>query len=132
MWRTEKFRELNIDQMDDEAADFQDKIRGFDKDAKSWPVSDVLKTSIENFRALMPLILDLRDEAMRERHWKDLRFEVKDDFDENSDDFILEKVRQLNLTSYADKIAELADNARKELKIELQLNEIERMWKSDP
>jgi len=67
----------------------------------------------------MPLILDLRDEAMRERHWKELRFEVKEDFDETSDEFTLEKVRNLNLLSHQDKIAEMADNARKELKIEL-------------
>lgn len=44
----------------------------------------------------MPLILDLRSEAMRERHWKELRFDVKEDFDENADDFTLEKVRKLN------------------------------------
>jgi dynein heavy chain len=78
----------------------------------------VLKTNIENFRALMPLILDLRDEAMRERHWKELKFDLKGDFDETSDDFTLEMIRSLNFQSIADKVAEVADNARKELKIE--------------
>jgi len=34
---------------------------------------------------------------MRERHWKELRFEVKDDFDEAGDDFTLEKALSLNL-----------------------------------
>jgi dynein heavy chain len=46
----------------------------------------------------MPLILDLRDEAMRERHWKELRFEIKMDFDETADDFTLEKIKELDLT----------------------------------
>mmetsp|Transcript_43570 Transcript_43570/g.42046 ORF Transcript_43570/g.42046 Transcript_43570/m.42046 type:complete len:174 (-) Transcript_43570:346-867(-) len=118
--------------MDDEASEYQDKIKQFDKEVRAWPVYDVLKTNIENFRTLMPLILDLRDEAMRERHWKELRFDVKEDFDEDSPEFTLEKIRNLNLINVADKIADLADNARKELKIEQQLNEIERMWKSDP
>jgi len=67
----------------------------------------------------MPLIMDLRDEAMRERHWKELRFEVKEDFDENADDFTLEKVFDLGLNNHAEKVSELADNARKELKIEV-------------
>lgn len=67
----------------------------------------------------MPLIMDLRDEAMRERHWKELRFEVKEDFDENAEDFTLEKVFDLGLNNLGEKIAELADNARKELKIEV-------------
>ena len=80
----------------------------------------------------MPLIMDLRDEAMRERHWKELRFEVKEDFDEAAEDFTLERVFQLGLNSHSDKISELADNARKELKIEVQLKEIKRMWEEDP
>jgi dynein heavy chain len=67
----------------------------------------------------MPLIMDLRDEAMRDRHWKELRFEVKHDFDETADDFTLEKIFELELHASGDKIAELADNARKELKIEV-------------
>ena len=51
-----------------------------------------MKTNIEVFRNAIPLITDLRDESMRERHWKELRFEVKEDFDENAEDFTLEKI----------------------------------------
>ena len=51
-----------------------------------------MKTNIEVFRNTIPLITDLRDESMRERHWKELRFEVKEDFDENAEDFTLEKI----------------------------------------
>lgn len=80
----------------------------------------------------MPLIIDLRDEAMRDRHWKELRFEVKEDFDELAEDFTLEKVFDYNLPSHAEKISELADNARKELKIEVQLEDINNMWTNDP
>lgn len=56
-----------------------------------------LKNKIEGFRAAMPLLIDLRDEAMRERHWKELRLEVKDDFDEDADDFTLEKIFDIGL-----------------------------------
>jgi dynein heavy chain len=80
----------------------------------------------------MPIIMDLRDEAMRERHWKELRFDVKNDFDETAEDFTLEKVDQLELQSNAEKIAELADNARKQLKIEIMLKDIKRIWEEDP
>ena len=55
---------------------------------------------------------------MRERHWKELRFEVKDDFDETSEEFTLEKVFSLNLLNHQEKIYELTDNSRKQLKIE--------------
>jgi len=80
----------------------------------------------------MPLIHDLRDQAMRERHWKELRFEVKDDFDETSEEFTLEKVFSLNLLNHQEKIMELADNARKQLKIEVALKDIRYTWEESP
>lgn len=55
---------------------------------------------------------------MRERHWKELRFEVKDDFDETSEEFNLEKLFTLNLLMHQEKINEMCDNAGKQLKIE--------------
>lgn len=131
-WKQEKFYELNIDMMDDRAVEFQENIKGFDKEVRQWGVYDYLKNKIDQFRSAMPLIMDLRDEAMRDRHWKELRFEVKEDFDEASEDFILEKIFELGLNNHAEKVAELADNARKELKIEVQLKEIKRMWEEDP
>lgn len=80
----------------------------------------------------MPLIADLRDESIRERHWKELKFEVKEEFDEESSEFTLEKIFDLGLNNHGEKISELADNARKELKIEIQLEEIRKIWEEDP
>ena len=118
--------------MDDKAVDFQDKIRSFDREVRQWGVYEWLKSNIEKFRVAMPLIMDLRDEAMRERHWKELRFEVKEDFDENAEDFTLEKIFEIGLNNHAEKISELADNARKQLKIEIMLKDIKRIWEDDP
>jgi len=68
---------------------------------------------------------------MRERHWKELRFEVKADFDETADDFSIEKLFTLDLMAHQDKIYELVDNAKKQLTIEENLNKIEKMWMED-
>mmetsp|Transcript_20727 Transcript_20727/g.31788 ORF Transcript_20727/g.31788 Transcript_20727/m.31788 type:complete len:653 (+) Transcript_20727:3424-5382(+) len=127
-WKDHKFYDLNIEDMEDVAVDYQEKYRSFDKDVREWGVFVFLKNDVDKFRATMPLIMDLRDDAMRERHWKELRFEVKDDFDENSEEFTLEKVFSLNLLNHQEKIMELADNARKQLKIEVALRDIRFTW----
>ena len=62
---------------------------------------------------------------MRERHWKDIRFEVKADFDENSEDFTLDKLFSLGLLAHQGFIYELVDNAKKQLRIETDLAKIE-------
>jgi dynein heavy chain len=127
-WKDIRFYDLNIEEMEDVAVDYQEKYRKFDKDVKEWGVFAHLKTEVDKFRQTMPLILDLRDDAMRERHWKELRFEVKEDFDENSDEFSLEKVFSLNLLNHQEMIMEMADNARKQLKIEVALEDIRFTW----
>lgn len=110
--------------MDDRAVEFQEMIKKFDKEVRQWGVYEYLKNKIDQFRTAMPLIQDLRDEAMRERHWKELKFEVKEEFDENGIEFTLDIIFHLGLNNHGEKVAELADNARKELKIEIQLEQI--------
>ena len=100
------FYGLDMEKMDNDAEDFQDKVKGLVRmptsgghtsEVRDWGVFNHLKNEIDKFRATMPLLVELRAEAMRERHWKELRFEVKDDFDEQSDEFNLERVFGLNL-----------------------------------
>lgn len=119
-WKNIHFSELMIEDMDDKALEFQEIIKKFEVEVKKWGIFDNLKNKIDNFKNTLPLIEDLRHEAIRERHWLDLRREIRGgDFDEKSDDFTLEKVFELQLMNHASKIAELTDNAKKELKIEV-------------
>ena len=131
-WKTCKFYDLDIQDMDDKAGEFQDMLKNVDREIRGWVVYDNLKNRIESFRQTMPLIMDLRNEAMRERHWGLLRYEVREEFDENSDDFTLDKVFELQLNQHAEFISELSENAAKELKIERQLDKIEYTWQEDP
>ena len=118
--------------MDDRASDIIFKIQALPKEERKWKVTEFINEKISVFMNTTPLINDLRDESMRDRHWKELRIEVKEDFDEHSVDFTLEKVFQLNLIQHSDKISDLTSNAKKQLKIEKGLKEIKRMWESDP
>lgn len=102
------------------------------KDAKEWPLYEVITSELRKFIDMCPLIMDLQSKAMRERHWIELRLEIKDDFDENSDEFNLERIYALNLLQFQEKIMELTDNAKKQLTIENGLRNIEQMWTKDP
>jgi dynein heavy chain len=112
-WKHITFYELDVESMDDLAVDFINKIRDMPKDVRQWGIYEFMKNKLELFRNTMPLITDLRDESMRQRHWNDVRFEVKEEFNEQSDEFTLEKVFELELVKHADMISELAHNAKK-------------------
>jgi dynein heavy chain len=92
----------------------------------------MLKKNMDEFKRTMALLPDLRDESMRTRHWNMLRLEVKEEFNEKSDDFTLEEVFKLRFLEYENDIISLTDEAKKQLKVEKDLLEIKRVWEDDP
>lgn len=106
-WKDVKFDKIDSNAMNDEAQEFSDKLKSVDREIRNWGIYDYLKNRIESFLQTMPLIGELRNEAIRERHWKQLRIEVSNDFDEKADDFTLEKVFELQLNQHNEFIQEL-------------------------
>lgn len=131
-WKDISFYELNIDEIEQAVIDYYNKLVGMNKEIRQWPVYDFLKSKFILFREVLPLALQLRDESIRPRHWNDIRFEVKEEFNENSEDFNLERVFELQLHKHQVFIDDLCHNARNQLKIEKSLNEIKRIWEDDP
>jgi dynein heavy chain len=79
----------------------------------------------------MPLITDLRNDAMRPRHWDKLKLELKTEvLDPENDKFTLNTVFDLGLHQYSESIAIISDDARQELSIENSLSNIKTAWNS--
>ena len=97
---------------------------------KGWSICDSLKQKIETFKRTMPLIQDLRNPAMRPRHWDQLKEEVQRPFDENSKEFTLELIIELGLDQYSEAIGEISAAASKELAIENALSTIGSSWET--
>lgn len=76
---------------------------------------------MESFKKTMPLIMDLRNHAMRPRHWASLMEAVGVTFNPTGPDFTLDSVVKLHLDQHADMIADLSSNASKELAIEVSI-----------
>ena len=76
----------------------------------------------------MPLIQDLKNPVIRERHWIELKNEINKDFDAHSDNFTLADVFTLGLHLHNEFIATISGNANKEAAIEAALKEITSIW----
>jgi dynein heavy chain, axonemal len=126
-WSAGTFSSLDTEDLGMRAAKYKQTL-GRMREAERWAVHGALKTKIVNFISTMPLITDLADEAMRERHWSKLKEHIGADFDETSDSFTLATVFDLKLYEHAEFIAELSNSARQELKIERELAGIGEIW----
>jgi len=111
-WKHINFTDLDFKEMEEASSETLFKVNQLNKEEKKWNVSETIHDRIYTFLNTLPLITSLRDESMRDRHWKELRIEVKEDFDENSPDFNLEKVYSLNLLQHQEKIEEITSHAR--------------------
>ena len=49
-----------------------------------WTICDSLKGRIDTFKRTMPLIQDLKNPAMRDRPWQQLKQEIQKPFDHTS------------------------------------------------
>ncbi len=90
-----------------------------------------IQEEIKKWLVFLPLITDLRDPAMRPRHWDSLKKKVQKDFvvDEK---LLLRDVYNLNLNKYVEDVEEITDQARQEAKMEKTLVKLEGTWKDVP
>jgi dynein heavy chain len=71
-WKDGKFRDLAVENMEEVAARLSKAVVKLGRDIKGWPAWGWLKETLDAFKRTMPLITDLRNPAMRMRHWEQL------------------------------------------------------------
>lgn len=135
VWSLGKFRDLRVEEMETTAQTINKnvvklgkKVQGSDEGGVEWGAWRSLKDTIDGFKKTMPLIMDLRNPAIRERHWAQVMQKCGETFDPHADDFTLGKVTDLKLHLHDEFIAELSSNATKELAIETSLHAIQETW----
>lgn len=72
------------------------------KDMKCDKKSNVyqgIQEDIKKWLVFLPLIAELRNDAMRDRHWKSIKDKVQKDFEVN-ETLLLKDVYNLNLNKY--------------------------------
>ena len=129
-WKDGLFRDLDTQAMEQTALGYKKTVVKLGREIKKWRTFGVIKDRVEQFLKTLPLITDLRNNAMRTRHWDSLRKEIKKDFDPSSDDFTLDAVFTLGINLHSEFIADLSSTANKELNIEISLKTIANDWKS--
>ncbi|XP_068166166.1 dynein axonemal heavy chain 2 [Antennarius striatus] len=123
IWKVGQFAELQTESMESAVKDMSKKLHSELKD-KQWHVVELSKKKIDQFKRILPVIADLKNPAMRDRHWTQICEEIQTSFDQTGTEFTLEKIMELGLDKYADKICEISESASKEVSIEQGLGAI--------
>ena len=105
-------------------------VKQFDGVAGLGEISKTVKSEIEEFMPVMPLVTALRNPGMRERHWNELtKLTGKDLNQATSPEFTLTQLRTMGLDEQLEIVTKTCDVAGKEYAIEQAMDKMEGEWK---
>ncbi|BFZ18669.1 hypothetical protein BsWGS_21707 [Bradybaena similaris] len=127
-WSETLWANLNVQILQDGIEGFLKNLRKLPRDTRQMAVAKSLEEKMREFRDSLPLFGDLKHDALRDRHWKELMSKTGQKFDINPDTFTLANVFVMELHRYKEAIAEIVTCASKEMGIEKGVKEIEETW----
>ncbi|NXL49102.1 DYH17 protein, partial [Podilymbus podiceps] len=126
-WKTTKWKDVNVEQMDIDCKKFAKDIRSLDKEMRSWDAFTGLDNSVKNMITSLRAVNELQNPTIRKRHWQELMQATKVNF-AMSEDTTLADLLQLNLHKFEDEVRGIVDKAMKESGMEKVLNTLDTTW----
>ncbi|KAM6377006.1 LOW QUALITY PROTEIN: dynein axonemal heavy chain 17 [Pluvialis apricaria] len=126
-WKTTRWKDINVEQMDIDCKKFAKDIRSLDKEMRSWDAFTGLDNSVKNMITSLRAVNELQNPAIRDRHWQELMQATKVNFT-MSEDTTLADLLQLNLHKFEDEVRGIVDKALKESGMEKVLNTLDATW----
>ncbi|KAK2859784.1 hypothetical protein Q5P01_004404 [Channa striata] len=117
--------DLNIEKVNTELQDFQNRIRKLPKALKEWQAFRDLKKTIDDFAETCPLLYMMANKAMLPRHWTRLSELTGHSFQVESDTFCLRNIMEAPLLKYKE---DLEVSAVKERDIDAKLKDVVAEW----
>jgi dynein heavy chain len=122
--------DLDINALKNGTTDFkkQCKLERF-KDVREHAVFKLVENKIQNSEEALPLVVKLKNDAMKERHWKKVKEVTEVNFDTTLRSLTLSAIFSMELHKFGTKIDEIIEEATSEAKIEADLDKIEALWR---
>ncbi|KAK4872624.1 hypothetical protein RN001_014653 [Aquatica leii] len=128
-WYTADFQTLNTDDMNLFTAKMVKNILQLEKGLPRNLIVPKLKDAVELMKDKLPVVVYLRNPALRQRHWLKIENVLNHKF--KAEEMVtLELFEHLHVFNYSEELMELSGQASSEAGLELLLKKIEEGWKT--
>ena len=118
------WQEVNIEDINNELLEFQNRCRKLPKALKEWPAFHALKKTIDDFNDICPLLELMSNKAMKYRHWQKIQQITGFTFDLERPGFCLKDILEAPLLPNKEDIEDVCISALKEKDIEAKLRQV--------
>eukprot|EP00754_Rhynchopus_humris_P020200 Rhum_TRINITY_DN14684_c0_g1::Rhum_TRINITY_DN14684_c0_g1_i1::g.107658::m.107658/K10408/DNAH; dynein heavy chain, axonemal len=133
-WWSQTFKTMCAEELISRTRDMLKQMKAMPLKCKVTGTFVGLESEIKSMLVTLPLVENLRNPAMRERHWKQLLKRCAVDstaVDPESDDFSLQDLLSLQLHRCEEDVANIVEKAQKELQIEKGLEKVLKYWEEE-
>eukprot|EP01059_Diplonema_ambulator_P016442 TRINITY_DN279_c0_g1_i2.p1 TRINITY_DN279_c0_g1~~TRINITY_DN279_c0_g1_i2.p1 ORF type:complete len:4165 (+),score=1710.28 TRINITY_DN279_c0_g1_i2:209-12703(+) len=127
-WSSTQWTDIQIDVMRKGTENMMQKLKKRYKEFGELPPYSAMKEVVTNFFTSLPLFTQLKNEALRDRHWKKLMDVTKKSFDFSN--FTLAALIEMRPFEFEEDINEIVAGATRELHIENSLKGIKDTWQA--
>ncbi|KAL7701682.1 dynein heavy chain [Lotmaria passim] len=121
--------DLDFDAVCDEVSVFVSQCKRLPKSLRDWDAYVELKTILDNFMELQPVIQELKSPAVVERHWQEIMRVSGHKWRTDPDLFKLQDLVDANLLAVVDEVVDIATSSVREAEIEAKFRAQEALWK---
>lgn len=132
-WRNERLDKLEPDALNQIVNRYGKYVYQIEKGLPPNNLVPKLKERVEDMRAKMPMITDLRNQALKKRHW-DVIYQVIGFIATPEDPLTLGKLIEIDAFENAERIQEISGQASSEASLELilkKVNYFKSIWPSN-
>jgi dynein heavy chain len=120
--------DLNLEKINNDMNDFQNKIKKLPKAIKEWDAFLELKRIVDDLTGKVPLLEMASHKAMQPRHWERIQNITKTTFNLDPEMFYLKNLLDAPLMENREDIEDICTAAVKEADIEIKLKAIVVEW----
>lgn len=126
-WTQSPVVSIEAEELARDVATYQKTAFQLDKNLADG-VSALLKSKVGDFKALVPIVTDLSNKSMKERHWKKLYETCGQTWYGNNPDRSLSDLMAFRIFEYGDQIADISGSASGEAALEASLQKVITAW----
>ncbi|KAI9333548.1 dynein heavy chain and region D6 of dynein motor-domain-containing protein [Obelidium mucronatum] len=126
-WKSQPFESLNIEEVSAQIQVYLKTVYSLDKGLPPNDVVPKLKSMVDEFRTMYPTIVDLRNQALKQRHWDRIQDALGKQLNKD-ETFTLGRLIELRVFDFKDEISNISSQAGSEAALEEMLAKVVKNW----